>query len=84
MNKFYTLMAALSLLLSVCTVYAPPAAPSDFVYVAEELPDAILEIRYYSTYNSWVIGSMAMNSRPRCFESGQRCFQSAGLLSESI
>ncbi|GEM_PF-6536480 len=39
---------------------------SDFVLLSEAVPDAILEIRYYSTYNSSATGSTAMRSRLRC------------------
>lgn len=40
----------LGLLLSACAT-SSNSAPSGFVYLAETVPDAILEIRYYSTYN---------------------------------
>ena len=33
------------------TVAVDPADSSDFVLLSEVVPDAILEIRYYSTYN---------------------------------
>jgi len=36
---------------SETTESAPPEEASDFVLVSEAVPDAILEIRYYSTYN---------------------------------
>ncbi|SER14526.1 hypothetical protein SAMN02910369_03133, partial [Lachnospiraceae bacterium NE2001] len=36
---------------SETTESAPPEEVSDFVLVSEAVPDAILEIRYYSTYN---------------------------------
>ena len=36
---------------SCCATGTPKSAPSGFVYVAETVPDVILEIRYYSTYN---------------------------------
>lgn len=42
---------ALCMLLSSCANNARESAPSGFVYVSEAVPDAILEIRYYSTYN---------------------------------
>ena len=51
---WFTLLAAL--LLS-CHRHAPqatpeePAMPSDFALLSQTVPDAILEIRYYSTYN---------------------------------
>ena len=40
----------LGLLLSACAT-GSDSAPSGFVHLAESVPDAILEIRYYSTYN---------------------------------
>lgn len=40
----------LGLLLSACAK-SSNSAPSGFVHLAEAVPDAILEIRYYSTYN---------------------------------
>ena len=40
----------LGLLLSACAT-SSNSAPSGFVHLAEAVPDAILEIRYYSTYN---------------------------------
>ena len=55
MNKiFFTLLAVLSL--SACTRLAeqtcdPIYDRSDFVELTEVIPDVILEIRYYSTYN---------------------------------
>ena len=52
MNKICFLMSAvLCLLLSACSVYTPATPPSGFVYVSDAVPDAILEIRYFSTYN---------------------------------
>ena len=46
------LFAAMCLLLSACATTGETAsAPKGFVYLAEAVPDAILEIRYYSTYN---------------------------------
>ena len=43
--------AAMATMLSSCVSNASCKAPSGFVYIAEAVPDAILEIRYYSTYN---------------------------------
>jgi len=44
--------AAVCLLLAACAANVPAGpAPSGFVHLAEAVPDAILEIRYYSTYN---------------------------------
>ena len=43
--------AAMSTMLSSCVSNISCKAPSGFVYIAEAVPDAILEIRYYSTYN---------------------------------
>ena len=37
--------------LSSDAIYTQESAPSAFVYVSEVVPDAILEIRYFSTYN---------------------------------
>jgi D-alanyl-D-alanine dipeptidase len=52
MNKFCFIMSAVScLLLSACSIYTPETPPSGFVYVSDAVPDAILEIRYFSTYN---------------------------------
>ena len=45
----------LGLLLSACAT-SSNSAPSGFVHLGEAVPDVILEIRYYSTYNfvsSW-------------------------------
>ena len=44
-------LAAMSTMLSSCVSNLSCKAPSGFVYIAEAVPDAILEIRYYSTYN---------------------------------
>lgn len=45
-------LAAVALAASACrTDCADSTPPSGFVYVAEAVPDAILEVRYYSTYN---------------------------------
>ncbi len=53
-----TAAAAAITMLSACSSDIPPAKPnipdgdaSDFVALSEAVPDAILEIRYYSTYN---------------------------------
>ena len=43
--------AVAGLLLASCAVCTQGSAPSGFVYVSEVVPDVILEIRYYSTYN---------------------------------
>ena len=43
--------AAMSTMLSSCVSNLSCKAPSGFVYIAEAVPDTILEIRYYSTYN---------------------------------
>ena len=43
--------AAMCVLLSACASTAPKSAPSGFVRLTDAVPDAILEIRYYSTYN---------------------------------
>ena len=52
MNKFGFIMLAVScLLLSACSIYTLETPPSGFVYVSDAVPDAILEIRYFSTYN---------------------------------
>ena len=54
MKKSVCLMivfAAICVLLSACASTAPKSAPSGFVHLADAVPDAILEIRYYSTYN---------------------------------
>lgn len=52
MRAFKQLFALLLLLVVVgCRKCAAKSAPEGFVYLAEAVPDAILEIRYYSTYN---------------------------------
>ena len=43
--------AAILLCSATGCVALPPARPDGFVPLAEAVPDAILEIRYYSTYN---------------------------------
>ena len=43
--------AVLCLLLSACSVYTPATPPSGFIHISDAVPDAILEIRYFSTYN---------------------------------
>ena len=54
-DKFIISVAAVTALLSACRNTNSPMAPeedsSDFVAVTDIVPDAILEIRYYSTYN---------------------------------
>ena len=45
-------MSAVScLLLSACSVYTPATSPSGFIHISDAVADAILEIRYFSTYN---------------------------------
>ena len=44
-------VAAALLLLSACRSDDPDALPPGFVHLTETVPDAILEIRYHSTYN---------------------------------
>ena len=52
MNEICFLMSAvLCLLLSACSVYMPATPPSGFIHISDAVPDAILEIRYFSTYN---------------------------------
>lgn len=49
---FRLLLASAALLvLSACRSASATAAPEGFVHITEVIPDAILEIRYYSTYN---------------------------------
>ena len=53
MSRFLTLLAA-SLILafqSCCGRGEKEALPQGFVHVTDIVPDAVLEIRYYSTYN---------------------------------
>ena len=45
------LSAVLLFLLSACRSHCGDAAPAGFVHVTDAVPDAILEIRYHSTYN---------------------------------
>ena len=48
------LIVGIALVLSSChkaAKIAPEYDSSDFVRVTDVIPDAILEIRYYSTYN---------------------------------
>ena len=52
MKKIFAVLALC--LIAVTSAYADDVNPEDssgFVYLAEAVPDAILEIRYYSTYN---------------------------------
>ena len=49
-SKLFVLLA-LVLCLAAPSFGANPKDSSGFVYLAEAVPDAILEIRYYSTYN---------------------------------
>ena len=54
MKRFLSLTFVLSIMatmLSSCMTTVQNAAPEGFVHLAEAVPDAILEIRYYSTYN---------------------------------
>ncbi len=54
MKKNFSLiigMAIMCVLGSSCASTRQDAAPAGFVHLAEAVPDAILEIRYYSTYN---------------------------------
>ncbi len=44
-------IAVMAAILSSCVSTTSNIAPSGFVHLAEAVPDAILEIRYYSTYN---------------------------------
>lgn len=46
-----TAVLLLMCVLTACRTAAPAPAPDGFVHLAEAVPDAILEIRYYSTYN---------------------------------
>ena len=41
----------LAVVTAACANGVNPEDSSGFVYLAEAVPDAILEIRYYSTYN---------------------------------
>ena len=50
-NNCHSLAQILCELRSSCATYKPQAAPSEFVNILDVIPDAILEIRYYSTYN---------------------------------
>ena len=45
------IMAAAMLVASACRTDCADSTPPGFVHVAEAVPDAILEVRYYSTYN---------------------------------
>ncbi len=52
MKKLACIMASLAMtILSSCVMTKTDCAPDGFVRLAEAVPDAILEIRYYSTYN---------------------------------
>ena len=48
-NRFLTL--AVLLVAAACTKISPEADSSAFVTLTDAVPDAILEIRYYGTYN---------------------------------
>ena len=43
--------AVVMLAVSACRTDCADSTPPGFVHVAEAIPDAILEVRYYSTYN---------------------------------
>ena len=45
------IILAVVLTLSACAACPKDTAPNGFVYLTDAVPDAILEIRYYSTYN---------------------------------
>ena len=48
----YIFMAAAAMLIAAaCRTDCADSTPPGFVHVAEAVPDAILEVRYYSTYN---------------------------------
>ena len=46
-----TALLLLATFVAGCTHFAATETPDGFVYLAEAVPDVILEIRYYSTYN---------------------------------
>ena len=48
---FVFVVAALMLAVSACRTDCADVTPPGFVHLAEAVPDAILEVRYYSTYN---------------------------------
>ena len=51
-KKLFGIVGALALTLTGCLqVPVGGGTDNDFVSIAEAVPDAILEIRYYSTYN---------------------------------
>ena len=53
MKKLHLVAIAL-LLLTACSkepTTLQPALPAGFVYITDVIPDAVLEVRYYSTYN---------------------------------
>ena len=45
------MVAAAMNIVSACRTDCADSTPPGFVHVAEAIPDAILEVRYYSTYN---------------------------------
>ena len=49
--KKYLLLLLIPLLFGNCTKTNTETLPKGFVYVTDHIPDVILEIRYYSTYN---------------------------------
>ena len=53
LRQVLTMLIAAVVLFPVsgCRTSCPEPAPSGFVHVSDVIPDAILEIRYYSTYN---------------------------------
>ena len=50
-TMFVFVAAAIMLAVSACRTDCSDAMPPGFVHLAEAVPDAILEVRYYSTYN---------------------------------
>ena len=50
-SLFLFVMAAVLLAASACRMDRSDSPPPGFVHLAEAVPDAILEVRYYSTYN---------------------------------
>ena len=53
LTKFFVIMLAALLLpaVSACGTCHADSAPAGFVHITDAVPDAILEIRYHSTYN---------------------------------
>lgn len=48
---FVFVTAAVMLTVSACRTNCADTTPPGFVHLAEAVPNAILEVRYYSTYN---------------------------------